>query len=1338
MIRVNLPDGRAINVKTDNVDLAKARARKYLQENPLVERGAQLGEEDVSAIGDIGRGVAAGLVSAVEGVATLPSELSGDEQSAQELREFFAKYKPDTSTDIGEAARFIAQFAAPGGIAAKAAKGLGSIGKVGAFGAADIAATTPDVETLGDLFESGPTKRIDTEDLTGAELAAANLSNRLKVGAEGAALILGVPAVAKLGLQAVGATAGAIGRTDFVRDAARAIKDPNTPFHDVGVKPDLSDPGFVRGNIERFKKNFTKYAKFQGGMPDRFTKQYDALRIHEIAAHSSAARQAVEKIDNALTFVNKNEGIFNNQDKSRILNTLNDFLFAEESMARPGATRETIQTNAARELKEIDDIIGKNLSKSLFTNRKDLSLFRGAEDLRGQIDGLSDSVRDILRDPILNPEMQKDLIKTIGDNKTFYGMRLYRALNDTNYSPTAEQADKAIKELVNSSRGLDEANRLNEAEARAVLNGMLQSDFSNAKMAPKDMIETPTLSGVSQGMLRGRRLDNLPAVRDFLGEYTGAKDVMMRNRPQLIRARDVGEQEIGLRTKMVETVDIMSKQIAKARYYKNLVDYNEKLGELGQNKFLFDQLPANAKLGEYSRIGAESSNPLSEIGESAKRRFGPLAGKYVRNDYKEALENGSEIFDLSKGSLPLYSTFLGLKGLSQIAKTVYSPITQIRNATTAGFFALANGNIGNSKSLANSFSTVFSNLNQRLTAPGKSGATLADRQKYYNELIDLGVINTNAKIGEFESLLNDAVETTQYMPGLARKAFKKAQGLQNGFSAKLYQASDDVWKTYSFEMELGRLQKAFTKDANTVINVSDPRNFTEFGAVVRKADLTEEQFETLLKREAAEIVKDTVPNYARVPEYIKRLRQMPFGNFVAFPAEMIRTGGNILGRSIKELASDSPEIRAIGMKRLLGFTSVNVAIPQSLAIAGTQLTGANEEQVQAYKRSMAADWDRNSTLIPIATDKDGNITDLYNFSYTNPYDYLKRPFSAVYNAVNNGITKEEELSTIAFNAMYDSGAEFFSPFMSESIVTEKIADMARNKTSFGRPIWRERDPLGTKFAKGFAHLSDGIMPGISPIDFEADVDSPVLGLNVRLRDFPRAVATVLPTDARLGVTKQGFAVDPAQEFTEALTGVKSLKPRIDRVLYYRALEAGRGVRDASGIFTSLAKQRGSVDAEKLTKAYITANEQRFKALRDLNMAIEDAKTLGLSTAEIVKPLKDAKTPNLNFLMAGRFNAFFPSSETISIALQGNEDKLANPIDLGALGEAFGEFQGSRFRPQAAAEAQAAQAPVAPPPTQPQPTPQIAPTQPSTPPMSLFDRGVDALRQIELNKLLGID
>ena len=1340
---VAVPDGsgRTINVRTDDPEYAARRAAEWGAENPIVERGAQLGEEDVSAIGDIGRGIGAGLVSATEGITTLPMELLGsDEESIQTVRNFFDKYKPDTQTEVGKAARFIAQFAAPGGIAAKAAKGLGSVGKLGATVGADIAATTPDVETLGDFFEAGPTKRIDTSDLDGAELAAANLSNRLRVGAEGAAVVLGVPAIASLGAKTVGVGLGALGRTDFAKAAAQAIRDPETPFSAVGVKPDLEDPTFMQRQVERLKKVGRKYLTQQGELPDRFTAQYDAMRVTQIAAQNSAARQAVEKMENALSFVNKNEGLFNDQDKSQVLDTLNDFLFAETTGMKPGVGRDVVKLGAEKKLKEIDQIIAQNTPKSLFGNRKDLSLFQGASDLRQQIDGLSLSVKDILEDGLQSDEAKKALIETIGNNETFYGMRLYRALKDTNYSPTAEQAEFAVEELVKSSRGLDEAAQLDETQARELLNSMIQGNFNNAKMQPRDVVDSATLKGVSQGMLKGRKLDDLPAVRDFLGEYTGAKDVAMRFRPNLIRARDVAEQEIGLRTKMVETVDIMSKHIAKSQYYDNLIQYNAKLPEGA--KFIFDTIPPNARLGDYSIVGAEAGNPLGEITASQKARFGPLAGKYIKNDYKAALEGGSDVFDLSKGNIPLYSTFLGLKGMSQIAKTVYSPITQIRNATTASFFALANGNVGNSKSLANSVSTVFSNLNQRLTGPGKANMTLAERQKYYNELVDLGVINTNAKIGEFESLLNDAAEGTGFGSGVTGKLFKKAQGMQNGFAAKLYQASDDVWKTYSFEMELGRLERIFARNPNTALPVSDPRNFTEFGSVIRPSELTPEQLKIAMKREAAEIVKDTVPNYARVPEFIKRLRQMPFGNFVAFPAEMIRTSGNILGRSIKELASESPELREIGMKRLTGIISVNAAIPASLVKAGTLLTGADQEQIDAYKRSMAADWDRNSTLIPVATDKNGKVTDFYNFSYTNPYDYVGRPAAAVFNAVNNGITKEEDLSKIAFDASLDSGAEFFSPFMSEAIVSEKALDIIRNNTTFNRPIWRETDTLGTKVGKGFAHFADGLMPGFSPVDFTTSPTSIAPGsLAFTLRDFPRAVASAAMGDEELGVSKQGYRLDPVQEFTEALTGVKSIKPRTERVLYYRALEAARNVRDAAGIFNQVAKTRGNVDAETTTQAFITANEQRFKALRDLNMAIEDAKTLGLSTAEIVKPLREAKTPNLGMVMSGRFKAFFPSSETIKIAMRGREDKLSNPLDMSAIGEQRAQFQGAPFRPQAQAEEQAARAEALQQAPAPQGTPQSAPTQPSTAPVapqmpSLFNRAAQFLRQQEEEKLMG--
>ena len=85
MIRVRLPDGRSVPVNTDDPDVARKTAQKYLDENPLIERGAQLGEEDVGAIGDIGRGIGAGVVDAASAIATLPSQLTGDQESEEEL-----------------------------------------------------------------------------------------------------------------------------------------------------------------------------------------------------------------------------------------------------------------------------------------------------------------------------------------------------------------------------------------------------------------------------------------------------------------------------------------------------------------------------------------------------------------------------------------------------------------------------------------------------------------------------------------------------------------------------------------------------------------------------------------------------------------------------------------------------------------------------------------------------------------------------------------------------------------------------------------------------------------------------------------------------------------------------------------------------------------------------------------------------------------------------------------------------------------------------------------------------------------------------------------------------
>lgn len=62
---------------------------------------------------------------------------------------------------------------------------------------------------------------------------------------------------------------------------------------------------------------------------------------------------------------------------------------------------------------------------------------------------------------------------------------------------------------------------------------------------------------------------------------------------------------------------------------------------------------------------------------------------------------------------------------------------------------------------------------------------------------------------------------------------------------------------------------------------------------------------------------------------------MPIGNFVSFPAEIIRTGTNIVRRSLKEInyktKNDNGDIvsplRRIGMQRLLGLAQLSLDYP---------------------------------------------------------------------------------------------------------------------------------------------------------------------------------------------------------------------------------------------------------------------------------------------------------------------------------------------------------------------------------------------------------------------------
>ena len=112
--------------------------------------------------------------------------------------------------------------------------------------------------------------------------------------------------------------------------------------------------------MKSMKRKARKYLTFQGKMPDRFVKELHATKIAEVSAHNNKVRQAVSELDETMRFVNKNAGLFSNQDRSRILNTVNDYLFGEP-IARGSKMidRKAVKLAARNELKEIDDIISK-------------------------------------------------------------------------------------------------------------------------------------------------------------------------------------------------------------------------------------------------------------------------------------------------------------------------------------------------------------------------------------------------------------------------------------------------------------------------------------------------------------------------------------------------------------------------------------------------------------------------------------------------------------------------------------------------------------------------------------------------------------------------------------------------------------------------------------------------------------------------------------------------------------------------------------------------------------------------------------------------------------------
>jgi len=613
--------------------------------------------------------------------------------------------------------------------------------------------------------------------------------------------------------------------------------------------------------------------------------------------------------------------------------------------------------------------------------------------------------------------------------------------------------------------------------------------------------------------------------------------------------------------------------------------------------------PMFARTEDEARLffGADDYRAIAPVDEAQKLNISKTSGAttpfsgigntyYARNGVASAIEGTSfakkdpGFLERLYGSLILYP-----KAASQIAKTILSPVTHLRNFVSAGAFAAANGVIPLADPAA---------IKQAYQALQTGLKGTRQQNEFYQELLALGVVNRNVRVGDLSRLLEDVDFGSTMTSDKGMRLLLRPLSKLKSIGQDLYTAEDDFWKIYTWAIEKNRIEAAF-KSKGIIKNTN---------ASIRRNGVDIKFDDQFLKEEAADIVKNNIPNYDYVSDFVKGLRKAPIGNFVSFPAEIARTGTNIVRRALREI-SETIEIvdgtgkiiqkikplQEIGYKRLFGFATTVAAVPVATTAAFQALYDVTDEERDAIRRYVA-EWSKNSTILPIKQE-DGSFK-YVDFSHANAYDTLIRPIQAVINSVQDGRTDEDGIMDDFAKGLFTAMSEFAEPFISESIWTEAAADIIvrKGQTRNGFRVYSEQDTAGDKNRKIMQHLVKAQMP---------------FSFN-QLKRLDRSLKeNRVFTKSKYDEYGQDF------EFGDEFQGLFGFRPvdiNPERALKYKSANYQRGSREAKSLFTRATLKGGPIEGREVVDAYINANRALFDVKKNLKLDIDAARTLNISDA----------------------------------------------------------------------------------------------------------------------------
>jgi len=1068
------------------------------------------------------------------------------------------------------------------------------------LGVADFVVSEPNRPTM--FYQP-----VSEEGKTGRDLAAAKFINKLKFGAEGATFGAGfalagkaLPIGAKYGLYKPGAFVLGIG-------SKVADKAVFTPVSYLAARV----PGF-----RQIPKQTLRGADFIAGLGTRAVlplagvsaKTAFTAKLPEFAKWRTFSVESAKPIEAALKKLDNKLAYFRSLDQQTgIQYSLNT------------AARQEIKRAARRTEKLLKSIEKKsyNLAKS-FEGRYN----KGIQSSPASQDYYLDGVLEFLKGQknlaalpkdlrITSQALKKDLDQI---RKTFGDLLPAGDLKDAVLKNLKGYMRKSFAIFENAGYAVKETDPLFKKAKRFALN------MINGKGGGQFRVEAKKVyggRGVSQGQardlqaaamvretLRLGKVDMYDPIQNLnkIGEYLKIKNFIATGEELPTVIKNLLGQQNNLKASVMTTVSSMVTQSTNKMLFDRLAK------ELQRAGILFKSEEAAKRAGIVAPKIVSGAKGIGTMKTLLQSQRNPL---YGAPDLVEAITSSKGILDGWLQS-SIYKNALQLKAGAQYGKTVLSPETQVRNFYSAMMFPLARGVLGGRASATDAIAMVADDIFNA----GKGNAQAELRLlNSIDEGIKYGVLDENIVASELQAVLRE----------VRKNSFDNVEGLakflqKNPFTetaARLYAGGDNVWKWYTYNW-----YKSFTKDlfkndigkARQWFKEIAGRDLLDTTLSGQKVDINE-----AIRQAAAWYTRNTIPTYSKVPKIIIATRRTPFGNFVAFPAEMTRTTSNNLFISMKEASSTNPELRAMGIRGLLGLYTTLGGLSMGVKGIYNQFTGLDEEDIKAYRQFFAPEYQRNDNIVALTKADKGK------FKAVSLGDFI--PQHAVTESIEAFFAKKREKELVKENLNFGDYANiifgkggpfrtFLEPYISQPIGFQPFAEVFSGRKKTGGRIWSDSDSDWDKFTKSLKHIGDVIEPGI-------------ISTSQKVRDAitrqPSAYGTIKETsDVAIGASTglKPYNVDILSSLDTIITDYSKIRTEVYTAeKFYTPLD----IRARTG--------------QVLVDEFIDVQREAFRLQKEVYEALQAAKRFDVDDYDIRQKFKERKgisSKVLNSLMNGEF------------------------------------------------------------------------------------------------------